>query len=135
MKYTREMRDMILETLRKTPIVETTCQKTGISKMTFSRWRRQNPKFNAQVEEALLEGRSRMNDVAENIILAGLAADDVPSAKFFLTHNNPRYANKLELSGMLETKDESLTKEEKALLREAFKRSSLYGKNKQKREK
>ena len=130
MKYTKAMREQMLDTLRKTPIIETMCQKLGVSKMTFSRWRRRYSGFNKQVEEALMDGRSRMNDVAENVILGGLLQDDMSAAKFYLNHNSPRYASKLELSGSIAAKDESLTKEQKALLRKAFKNSSLYEKAK-----
>jgi len=55
--------------------------------------------------------------------------------KFFLAHNNARYRDKLELSGIVSTKDEPLTAEQKALIRQALKLSSLRNYGQRKKEK
>ncbi len=130
MKKTKQMEELLLDQLRKTPIVETACQKLNISKMTISRWRKQYPKFAARFEEALLEGRLRINDVAESQILALIAAGKFEPSKFWLTHNNPRYSAKLELID--KRPNRPLSAEQKSIIRKALRLSSLksYGKKK-----
>ena len=56
MKNTEQTKNILLEQLRKTPIIETCCQKVGITRMTLSRWRKADPDFARQVDEAILEG-------------------------------------------------------------------------------
>ena len=114
------MEELLLDQLRKTPIIETACQKLNISKMTISRWRKKSMEFSARFEDALLEGRLRINDVAESQILALIAAGKFEPSKFWLTHNSARYANKLELSGTVSTKDEEIPASDKPFLRQAF---------------
>ena len=130
MKKTKQMEELLLEQLRKTPIIETACQKLNISKMTISRWRKQYPKFAARLEDALLEGRLRINDVAESQILALIAAGKFEPSKFWLMHNNARYAAKLEITD--KRPDRPLSAEQKSIIRKALRLSSLksYGKKK-----
>ena len=130
MKKTKQMEELLLDQLRKTPIVETACQKLNISKMTISRWRKQSPMFSVRFEDALLEGRLRINDVAESQILALIAAGKFEPSKFWLTHNNSRYSAKLEITD--KRSNRLLSAEQKSIIRKALRLSSLksYGKKK-----
>ena len=49
----------------------------------------------------------------------------IEAIRLYLSTHNPRYSNKLELSGSVETKEKPLTKEEKKHIRAALKLSSL----------
>jgi len=91
-------------------------------------------KFEKQVDEALVEGRAFMSDIAETQLFSLIGERELSAIRLYLTTHNPRYSNKLELSGSLTTRDQPLTKEQKKLIREALKLSSLrnYGKKKKK---
>ncbi|TAN57227.1 hypothetical protein EPN15_04925 [Patescibacteria group bacterium] len=131
-----KQKQSLLEKLKRTPTIELACNHVGISRMTYYRWIKASKKFAKEAEEAIFEGRLFISDVAESQIFSLIRDKKVEAIKFWLNHNNPRYANKLELSGTVSTKDEPLTTEQKALIRQALKLSSLknYGKKtKQKR--
>lgn len=126
-----KMKQMLLEQMKRTPTIEQACQKVGVSRMTVLRWRKKSKYFDGEVENALREGRDFVSDIAETQMFNLIGQGKQEMIKYFLSHNNPRYANKLELSGTVSTKDEPLTAEQKALRRQALKLSSLrnHGKN------
>jgi len=120
-----KLKSLFLEQLKKTPTIEQACQKSGVSRMTISRWRRVSTKFNTEVNKAQDEGREFVSDIAEAQMFSQISQGKPDMIRFFLTHNNERYSNKLELSGTVSTKDEPLTATQKALVRQALRLSSL----------
>src|SRR3989338_2211939 len=127
-----KLKKAVLEQLMRTPIIEIACEKVGISRMTFYRWTKASKEFAKQVEEALFEGRLFISDIAESQLFSLEKDKKIEAIKSVLRHNNPRYADRLELSGTVSTKDEPLTATQKGLIRQALKLSSLrnYGQNK-----
>lgn len=129
-----KLKEAFLEQLKRTPTIETSCQKVGIARATVYRWIKASGKFEKKVDEALVEGRTFMSDVAENQLFSLIGDKKIEAIRLYLSTHNSRYSNKLELSGSVSSKDEPLTKEQKKLIREALKLSSLrnYGKKKEK---
>jgi hypothetical protein len=127
-----KLKKAFLEQLKRTPTIETSCQKVGVGRATVYRWINSNKRFKKKVEEALSEGRTFMSDIAENQLFSLIGEKEFQAIKLYLSTHNPRYSNKLELSGSVATKDEPLTREQKKLIREALKLSSLrhHGKEK-----
>jgi len=125
-----KQKQALTEQLRRLPVREVAYDKVGISRMTANRWRRTSKKFADEMDEALNEGREFINGLAESQVISLIRQGKIEAVRFWLQHNSHRYANKLELSGTVTTKDEPLSPQDKALLRQAFKLSSLYGKNK-----
>ena len=125
-----KVKDAFLDQLKRTPTIETACQKVNTARSTVYRWIKSNKKFEAKVDDALNEGRMFMSDVAESQLFSLIGDKKIEAIRLFLSTHNPRYSNKLELSGAVSTRDEPLTKEQKGLIRKAFKLSSLrnYGK-------
>lgn len=125
-----KLKEAFLEQLKRTPTIETSCQKVGIARATVYRWIKASGKFEKKVDEALVEGRTFMSDVAENQLFSLIGEKKIEAIRLYLSTHNSRYGNKLELSGSVSNKDEPLTKEQKKLIREALKLSSLrnYGK-------
>ncbi len=119
-----KLKEAFLEQLKRTPTIETACQKVGIARATVYRWINGNKRFKKKVEDALTEGRTFMSDVAENQLFSLIGEKKIEAIRLFLSTHNARYSNKLELSGSV-SKDEPLTKEQKQLIREALKLSSL----------
>ncbi len=120
-----KLKKALLEQMKRTPTIEQAAQKVGVSRMTVNRWRKKNKRFNDEIETALREGREFVSDIAETQMFSLIGQGKQEMIKYFLSHNNSRYANKLELSGTVSTKDEPLTTEQKALIRQALKLSSL----------
>ena len=119
-----KLKQAFLEQLKRTPTIETACQKVGIARATVYRWIKENKKFEKQVDEALDQGRSFMSDIAENQLFSLIGEKKIDAIRLYLSTHNARYSNKLEVSGSI-SKDEPLTKEQKRLIREALRLSSL----------
>lgn len=126
-------KEAFLDQLKRTPTIETACQKVGIARATIYRWIRSNKKFEKQVNNSLNEGRTFMSDIAENQLFSLIGDKKFEAIRLYLSTHNSRYSNKLELSGDISTKIEPLTKEQKKLIREALKLSSLNSYEKEKR--
>jgi len=120
-----KLKEAFLEQLKRTPTIETACQKVGVARATVYRWIKASKKFEQTVDTALSEGRTFMSDIAENQLFSLIGDKKIEAIRLFLSTHNARYSNKLELSGSVSNKDEPLTKEQKKLIREALKLSSL----------
>lgn len=130
-----KLKEAFLDQLKRTPTIETACQKVNISRATVYRWIRESKKFEQLVDTALGEGRTFMSDIAENQLFSLIGDKKIEAIRLYLSTHNSRYSNKLELSGSLTSKAENLTKSQKKLIREALKLSSLrsHEENKKKR--
>jgi len=127
-----KLKEAFLEQLKRTPTIETSCQKVSIARATVYRWIKASKKFEKKVDEALVEGRTFMSDIAENQLFSLIGDKKIEAIRLYLSTHNARYGNKLELSGKVSTKDEPLTDEQKTLIKKALRLSSLhtYGKSK-----
>jgi hypothetical protein len=126
----KKLKEALLEQLKRTPTIETACQKVGVGRATVYRWRDQNKTFKKELEAAQDEGRAFMCDVAENQLFSLIGEKKYEAIRFYLSTHNPRYSNKLEISGKVSS-DEPLTKEQRKLIREALRLSSInHGKKK-----
>jgi hypothetical protein len=120
-----KIRGAFLDQLKRTPTIETACQKIAVSRATIYRWIKASKKFEQKVNEALVEGRTFMSDVAENQLFSLIGEKEFKAIHLYLKTHNPRYSDKLELSGTITTKDQPLSTEQKALIKKALKLSSL----------
>lgn len=120
-----KLKEALLDQLKRTPTIETACQKVGVARATVYRWISASKQFEKTIDKAQQEGRAFMLDIAENQLFSLIGEKKFEAIRLYLTTHNPRYGNKLELSGSLMTKDEHLTKAQKKLIREALRLSSL----------
>jgi len=130
-----KLKEAFLEQLKRTPTIETSCQKVSISRMTVYRWIKASKRFEKKVDEALTEGRAFMSDVAETQLFSLIGDKEMSAIRLYLSTHNQRYSNKLKLSGTITTKDEPLTAEQKLLIRKALQLSSFKNYGKRKKEK
>lgn len=121
----KKAKEMFIEHLKRGPTIESACQKAFIGRASVYRWMKKSVRFAKYVEEALSEGRQFMSDVAESQLFSLIGEKKIEAIRLYLSTHNPRYGNKIELSGKLTTKDEPLTAEQKSLIREALKLSSI----------
>ncbi len=118
---TNEDKKRFLEELQKTPVVQVACQKTGMGRTTYYRFRKGDKKFAQLADLALQEGRAVVNDLGEAQTISLMKDRDMNAIRFWLTHNEPRYGNKLEITGRFMHSTEKLTPEQSKLLRQAIK--------------
>jgi len=113
------------EELRKVPIVQVACEKTNVSRNSVYRWKKSDKSFSKKMDQAIFEGVEFVNDMSESQLLTLIKEKNYPAISFWLRHRNDNYKNKLEVSGTFSSKDEPLTKDQKKIIKEALKLSSL----------
>lgn len=116
---------LLLEQLRKVPIVSIACEKSGIGRATYYRWKKEDPDFSKAADEALAEGTYLVNDMAESQLLAAIRDNNLGAVMYWLKHRNPNYNNKLEVTARIKQDNDSLTPEQEAAITEALKMASL----------
>jgi len=120
MKNSNEKQQLIDE-LRKTPIIQVACQKVSISRATYYRLRKQDTQFAKLADEALSEGRVIVNELGEAQTISLMKERDMQAIRFWLSHNDPRYSNKLEIKGLIYHASDKLTPEQEKIMRQALK--------------
>ncbi len=130
-----KLKEAFLDQLKRTPTIETACQKVGVSRATVYRWIKESKKFEQQVDESLIEGRTFMSDIAENQLFSLIGDKKIEAIRLYLSTHNARYGNKLELSGNLSTKNKPIPKEDRKDIFRALKMSSLKNYEKKEKEK
>jgi len=126
----KDQKALLLEQLKKTPIVQIACEKVGISRMTYYRWRKSDAEFTKASDEALSEGSFLINDMAESQLISAIRDKNFSAISFWLKHHHVAYTDRLEISGHLKHSSEELTPEQEDLIKQALKLVSSSPKNK-----
>lgn len=121
---TTQTKQLLIEQLRKTPIVQVACEKVGISRATFYRWK-DDKKFAKEAEQALLEGVELMNDLAESALLSGIKDRSPWAVIWWLRNRHEAYSNRVKIDANINHKTEELTPEQVALVQKALKNAGL----------
>lgn len=109
---------LLVEQLKKLPIVQIACEKTGIGRATYYRWRKDDKDFAKLADEAIFAGVQLVNDMAESQLLTSIKNNHMTGIIFWLKHRHKAYSTRVELTGSLKTSTE-LTEEQKELLSKA----------------
>jgi hypothetical protein len=117
---TKDNKRELLEQLRKTPVVEIACIKAGIGHTTYYDWRKNDPEFAKEADEALHTGKNFVSDVAEGNLIAKVKQGHFQSLLLWLRTHREEYGNKLEIRGQILHTREELTEEEAKLLRKSL---------------
>ena len=118
-----KFQDQFLDELRKVPIVQVACEKTGLSRNSIYRWRKDDKEFLKKMEDAISEGVALVNDMSESQLLTLIKEKNYPAISFWLRHRNDNYKNKLEIT----TKDdnEELTPSQAKIVKQALKLAKI----------
>lgn len=118
-----KFQDQFLDELRKVPIVQVACEKTGLSRNSVYRWRKEDKDFLKKMDNALSEGVALVNDMSESQLLTLIKEKNYPAISFWLRHRNDNYKNKLEIT----TKDdnEELTPSQAKIVKQALKLAKI----------
>lgn len=110
----------LIEQLKKTPIIQIACEKVGIGRATFYRWRKEDKDFAESVEQSLTDGAYLVSDMAESKLISAIKKENLGAIIFWLKNHHPKYRTKLDLNANIRNLDEPLTPEQEALVREAL---------------
>ncbi|MFA6270220.1 MAG: hypothetical protein WC657_03370 [Candidatus Paceibacterota bacterium] len=127
---TNANKELLLEQLKKTPIVETACQKLGIGRSTYYFWRKEDKEFVDKADEALRDGSLLVNDLAESQLISAIKEGNMSGIMFWLRNNHATYKNRIDITAHLD-KEDALTPEQEATVREALRLASLAPQNPQ----
>lgn len=122
---TDKNKGLLIEQLKKTPIIQVACEKVGIGRATFYRWKNDDQEFATKADEALSEGTYLVNDVAESQLMSAIRDKNLTAIIFWLKHHHPSYATKVEVTARLKADNEILTPEQEALVIKALKLAAL----------
>lgn len=118
-----KLQDQFLEELAKVPIVQVACEKTGLSRNSVYRWRKEDKIFEKKMDESLASGVAFVNDMSESQLLTLIKEKSYPAISFWLRHRNDNYKDKLEVT----TKEDNgeLTKDQEKIVRNALRLASI----------
>lgn len=86
-----KQKKLLIEHLKKIPIIQIACEKLGISRSTYYRWRDEDPEFENIATEAVNKGKSIINDMAESKLIAGIQGNNMTAIIYWLKHNHKNY--------------------------------------------
>lgn len=125
-KRIEKQKELLIEQLRKTPIIEIACQKAGVGRTSFYRWRAEDAKFDLACNESFGEGVELINDLAESKLVSQIQNDNTNAIRFWLQNHHKLYANKVQITTPVK---QELTDKEKQQLVDAYQKLGLISTN------
>lgn len=129
LKKNEQLKNKLLEQLRRVPIVEAACQKAGISRQTFYRWKFEDAEFAKVVDKAIADGQMLVNDLSESQVISMIRDKNWAAISFWLKHHHQDYKTRIQIEGSLQMPQEELTPEQEELVKEALRLASLSAKD------
>lgn len=83
----------VIESLKTTPIVQIACQKSGIGRATYYRWRNEDLEFKQNADKAIKFGNHFINDLAESQLLSAIKDKNMTAIIYWLNNHHPAYSN------------------------------------------
>ena len=123
-KRMADMKQAMLNVLKEMPIIEVAVKRIGISRDTFYRWKLEDPEFLKQSQEAMTQGIDFINDMSESQLVSLIKEKKMPSIRYWLKHNHPRYRERLEITTVNQPQEE-LNAEQESYVREALRLSTM----------
>ncbi len=125
MKKNDQTKELLLEQLKKTPIIQIACEKMGIARATLYRWKDEDPAFAEMIDKAVREGCLMVNDLAESQLIGAVKDRNIQAIMYWLRHHHTDYTNRLEVMAKVQTQQEELTDEQAAVVKSALRLASL----------
>lgn len=114
----KERTGLLLMQLKKTPIVQVACEKTGVSRATYYRWRKEDPEFADNADIAIDEGLNLINDMAESQLISAIKDRNLTGIIFWLKNHHKNYSPKLEVTA--KNGDIPITDEQREIIKHSL---------------
>jgi ACT domain-containing protein len=115
---------LLIDQLRKVPIVQSACEKVKVSRATFYNWKKDDADFAKQVDEAIGDGTLFMNDMAESQLLTAIREGNLGAITYWLKHRHAAYSNRMEVTAKIKQED-ALTQEQERAIEEALRLTAV----------
>ena len=122
---TDKQKQLVLEQLKKTPIVQVVCEKVGIHRATYYRWKIADLEFAQAADEALDQGISLMNEYAESMLISAMKDRNLTAVFYWLNHRHPAYETRVRVNASIKHETEELTPEQAELVSKALRLAGL----------
>lgn len=113
-------KEPLLEQLKKMPIVQIACERAGVGRSTYYRWREEDGNFRKAADEAIAEGEALITDMSESQLITLIRDKHFPAVQLWLRQHHQKYATRVELTGHIAHLSQELTNEEKQLVEKAL---------------
>lgn len=112
-----------LDHLRKIPIVQVACEKSNLSRNSVYRWRKEDPAFAKEMDQALRDGEELVSDMSETQLFSLIKEKNFPAIRFWLKHRSPKFKERIEVT--TKKAEDELSPEQAAVVSEALKLANL----------
>jgi hypothetical protein len=113
-----KLQDKFFEELKTIPIIQVACEKTGVSRNSVYRWKKEDKSFSKKMDQAMSDGVAFVNDMSESQLLTMIKEKNWSAISFWLRHRNDNYKEKIEITTKEE--DEQLTSAQKKIIKNAL---------------
>lgn len=93
-KTEKNKREMVAE-LQKMPIVQVACERVGVSRAAYYKWRLDDAPFARAADRALEASKFRVNDMARSQLLRLIQSGNLTAIIFWLKNNDPAFSNRV----------------------------------------
>jgi ACT domain-containing protein len=122
---TAQLKHKLVQHLRDIPIATYACQRVGVPKATYYKWRKIDQIFREASDEAIITGKLTLNDIAKSQLVKLIKEGDYRSISFWLKHNDADFGSKLTLK--IEDETRKYDPEELKEMATAMKNAGLVG--------
>lgn len=117
-----KLQDKFFEELKTIPIIQVACEKTGVSRNSVYRWKKEDKSFSKKMDQAMSDGVAFVNDMSESQLLTMIKEKNWSAISFWLKHRNDNYKEKIEITNNQDS--ENLSPEQKKIVRNALRLGS-----------
>lgn len=122
-----KFKKQILEQLRKMPLIQVACEKSGVARASFYRWKQKDKVFAKEIDTAIAEGEAMITDMSEAQLITLIRDKNFQAIQLWLKHHHSSYTDKIEISGRITDADEGLTPKQATIVKTAL-RMAGFGK-------
>lgn len=133
-KRQQKEKELIIENLKRIPIIEVACSKSGVARATYYRWRQQDAEFSKLADESIEEGVRLINDMAESQLLTAIKEGNISAIFYWLNHRHHAYTTRVEITQKNEEMNK-LTPKEEVKIKQALLLAGLLKEGEKKNEK
>ena len=117
---TKRNKEKLVVELEKCPIVQVACQRLGIGRATYYKWRTEDVAFMRAADTAIRRGVTFINDLAESKVIKGIQDDNITFTIFWLKHRHAAYSEKMMHRHLHEIQSQEVDPEQVALIKRAM---------------
>lgn len=110
----RKQKGLFIEQLKRNPNVQIACEKLEVGRSSFYRWQSEDPSFKKEVDEAVSEGVTVVNDLAESKLVLAVKDGDIQAIRYWLNNHHSTYSPTIKVKHSLDSSE--LSEEQKAII-------------------